>query len=181
MQRQSLTRRPRGAQVELNRQGDPNSCTPPSPALDARRLRRAFAEVTALQALPTSPLLPSLLDCFTSRDGRRAHIVTPFVPGTDLAGRLQAAGGCAPVAALACAAIAPALAATHPALSRPRRLNPHPAPRRRPLPLSHARFFAAEVLLALELVHGVGFVYRDLKVRLCAAFPRVLVPNWLQN
>ena len=29
--------------------------------------------------------------------------------------------------------------------------------------MSHARFFDAVVLLALELVHATGFVYRDLK------------------
>jgi hypothetical protein len=95
--RAAVAHAPTSAQVELNRQGDPHSCTPPSPALDVRRLKRAVAELTSLAALPSSPLLPSLFDAFTSRDGRRAHIVTNFVPGTDLAARLSASDGCASV------------------------------------------------------------------------------------
>jgi hypothetical protein len=82
--------------VELNRQGDPNSCSPPSPALDARRCARARAELAALAALPPHPLLPTLYDAFTSREGRRVHVVLTHVPGTDLSARLQAADGCAP-------------------------------------------------------------------------------------
>jgi hypothetical protein len=79
--------------VELNRQGDASSCTPPSPHMDVRRVRRCAAELATMAALPPHPLLPVLYDAFASRNGRRAHIVMTHVPGTDLSARLQAADG----------------------------------------------------------------------------------------
>ncbi len=134
-----------GSQCDLNKQGDPNSCASPSFVLDGRRVKRLLAELDVLQSLPEEcPLLPRLYDAFSSREGRRAHLVLTHVPGTDLSCRLHAAED-----ECVHAAPRPPVLPSHVLLCPARRLRP-----------VLARFFVAEVLLALEVIHEAGFVYR---------------------